>query len=419
MPIRKRRPAGARPHGRQFLRRDRAGRVLHAEHRARHRLHQRPAAAGPQLLLSRHAAEAAGRPELHPSAGQRAEVPVRTLPAGRPHGDAQPKGRANYEPNSWGGAAGGPREDRRARVPHLRRRPRAAQKLRVRAELFADHYSQARQFYVSQTPVEQTHINDAFVFELSKVETPAIRARDGRATSERRRGPGAAVADGLGLERAAEAGGRRRASRSPTCRRRRRSASSQNGPNSFEGPQARRAGHRRRGRRAARRRCAGRRGRGRDGRARSPRRSAASPPATARSCRRSRRSTAARRCCTTPSRCSPSAEGAALLANEATAKDFVTDAFAHASSSATSRCAKPSSSARRVWCPTTGSSASMKRTVSHSSSALRPISACGTRDTRPPDIGRLRVAAKTPAAIAGGWRHLCSCMRSRSRRATA
>ena len=50
-------------------------------------------------------------------------------------------------------------------------------KLRLRAESFADHYSQARQFYVSQTPVEQTHIKDAFVFELSKIETPAIRAR--------------------------------------------------------------------------------------------------------------------------------------------------------------------------------------------------------------------------------------------------
>ena len=74
---------------RQFLRRDRAGRVLHAEHRARHRLHQRPAAAGPQLLLSRHAAEAARRPQLHPSPDQRAEMPVPPFPAGRPHGDAQ------------------------------------------------------------------------------------------------------------------------------------------------------------------------------------------------------------------------------------------------------------------------------------------------------------------------------------------
>ena len=86
------RPAGARPDGRQLLRRDRAGRVLHPERRARHRLHQRPAAAGAQLLLPRHAAEAAGRPELHAPADQRAEVPRRPLPAGRAHGDAQPGG---------------------------------------------------------------------------------------------------------------------------------------------------------------------------------------------------------------------------------------------------------------------------------------------------------------------------------------
>ena len=34
-------------------------------------------------------------------------------------------------------------------------------KSRIRAESFADHYSQARQFYVSQTLVEQQHIADA------------------------------------------------------------------------------------------------------------------------------------------------------------------------------------------------------------------------------------------------------------------
>jgi catalase len=49
--------------------------------------------------------------------------------------------------------------------------------VRERGALFADHFSQARQFYLSQTAVEQTHIADAFTFELSKVETPAIRER--------------------------------------------------------------------------------------------------------------------------------------------------------------------------------------------------------------------------------------------------
>ncbi|MDQ0313571.1 catalase [Amorphus orientalis] len=87
-----------------------------------------------------------------------------------------PKGRANYEPNSWGPEEGGPREDpERGFRSHPE--PMEGEKRRVRAELFADHYSQARQFYISQTETEQRHIADALIFELSKVETPAIRAR--------------------------------------------------------------------------------------------------------------------------------------------------------------------------------------------------------------------------------------------------
>jgi catalase len=87
-----------------------------------------------------------------------------------------PKGRANYEPNSWGGKVGGPRE---APDQGFRSFPEEIEgaKLRIRAETFADHYSQARQFYLSQTEVEQDHIAAAFTFELSKVETLPIRER--------------------------------------------------------------------------------------------------------------------------------------------------------------------------------------------------------------------------------------------------
>jgi catalase len=87
-----------------------------------------------------------------------------------------PKGRANYEPNSWPGEMGGPRESPdHGFVSH--HADEQGQKIRIRAEAFADHYSQARQFYISQTTTEQRHIAAAFVFELSKVENPAIRAR--------------------------------------------------------------------------------------------------------------------------------------------------------------------------------------------------------------------------------------------------
>lgn len=88
---------------------------------------------------------------------------------------ANPVGRTNYEPNSRG-PAGGPREDRERGFLSFPE-PVAGTKARVRSSTFADHYSQARQFYLSQTPIEQVHIGKALVFELSKVEAPAIRAR--------------------------------------------------------------------------------------------------------------------------------------------------------------------------------------------------------------------------------------------------
>ena len=92
-----------------------------------------------------------------------------------------PKGRANYEPNSLGdhGEDGGPRESemgfRTLETNDERNDPSA--KLRVRSESFADHYSQARLFFRSQTEIEQAHIASALVFELSKVMIPAIRTR--------------------------------------------------------------------------------------------------------------------------------------------------------------------------------------------------------------------------------------------------
>ena len=86
-------------------------------------------------------------------------------------------GRVSYEPNSLDPS--GPREN-----PERGFRTFAAQegegetgqKLRVRPESFADHYSQARQFYRSMSAPEQRHIQSAFAFELSKVEAPSHQA---------------------------------------------------------------------------------------------------------------------------------------------------------------------------------------------------------------------------------------------------
>ena len=84
----------------------------------------------------------------------------------------QPKGRVNYEPSSLDPTSV------RASERGFRSFAEPAddgRKGRIRAESFADHYSQARQFYRSQTGFEQAHIASAFVFELSKVETPHVR----------------------------------------------------------------------------------------------------------------------------------------------------------------------------------------------------------------------------------------------------
>jgi catalase len=117
-----------------------------------------------------------------------------------------PKGRANYEPNSLAahGEEGGPRESEDTgfvTVNAATGPDESGDKLRVRSETFADHYSQARLFYRSQTTSEQAHIASSFVFELSKVElldqVPGRMVANLRNVDEdlARR-----VADGLGID---------------------------------------------------------------------------------------------------------------------------------------------------------------------------------------------------------------------------
>src|SRR5450830_816462 len=85
---------------------------------------------------------------------------------------AQPVGRVAYEPNSL--SENSPRETP-ANGFHSAAVTETGEKGRIRAESFADHYSQARQFYISQTKYEQAHIASALVFELSKVEHVHVR----------------------------------------------------------------------------------------------------------------------------------------------------------------------------------------------------------------------------------------------------
>ena len=84
------------------------------------------------------------------------------------------QGRVAYEPNTLAPEA--PRADPARGFAGLAR-PEGGDTMRVRPESFADHYTQARLFFLSQTEPERNHIVSALVFELSKVETPAISER--------------------------------------------------------------------------------------------------------------------------------------------------------------------------------------------------------------------------------------------------
>jgi catalase len=98
---------------------------------------------------------------------------------------AVPKGRANYEPNSLDESdrdpeGGGPRECPMTGFTSFAGQPDADEqgdKLRIRAESFADHYSQARMFFRSLAAPEQAHLASALVFELSKVGLAHVRTR--------------------------------------------------------------------------------------------------------------------------------------------------------------------------------------------------------------------------------------------------
>jgi catalase len=105
------------------------------------------------------------------------------------------KGRGNYEPNTI--------DPQGSRETSLGLRtapiPLEGTKVRLRAESFRDHYSQARLFYRSVTPQEQKHMAMALTFELSKVETQEIRKKMLGHLNIIDEKLGAKVADGLGM----------------------------------------------------------------------------------------------------------------------------------------------------------------------------------------------------------------------------
>ena len=86
------------------------------------------------------------------------------------------EGTANYSPNSIGGGFPKPATPAEGGFVHYAERI-AAHLVRARSVSFQDHFSQARLFLDSQSPVERAHLTDALSFELGKCERLEVRQR--------------------------------------------------------------------------------------------------------------------------------------------------------------------------------------------------------------------------------------------------
>ena len=106
------------------------------------------------------------------------------------------------------GEGAGPRECLVTGFSSFKGRPEEEEqgdKLRIRPESFADHYSQPRMFFNSQTENEQAHIASALVFELSKVTLAHIPPRVVANLRNISEDLAARVAKGLGIALPAKA----------------------------------------------------------------------------------------------------------------------------------------------------------------------------------------------------------------------
>ena len=115
-----------------------------------------------------------GGPNFHQLPVNAPKCPFHNLQRDGIHQMSLQKGRVAYEPNSL--APDAPRESM-DRGFTTSERPLEGIPTRARSESFSDHYSQARLFFRSISPAEQKHLANALTFELSRVETKAVRLR--------------------------------------------------------------------------------------------------------------------------------------------------------------------------------------------------------------------------------------------------
>ncbi len=88
------------------------------------------------------------------------------------------KGNVSYFPNSLGGGCPYQAMLKGETGFQSHEEKIDASKIRKRSKSFADHFTQARLFFHSQSPEEQAHIINGYSFELSKVNSQDVRKRE-------------------------------------------------------------------------------------------------------------------------------------------------------------------------------------------------------------------------------------------------
>jgi catalase len=142
-----------------------------------------------------------GGPNFHEIPVNRPKCPWHTLQRDGHMRHEVDAGRVAYEPNSLDPS--GPREDPQHGFTSVAAEE-SGEKLRVRSRSFADHYTQARLFWISMREPEQQHIVNGFAFELGKVETEGIRKRMLGHLEQIDGGLAGQVAQALGMDGEAE-----------------------------------------------------------------------------------------------------------------------------------------------------------------------------------------------------------------------
>ena len=140
-----------------------------------------------------------GGPNFNQIPINRPHAPVNDMLRDGFHQHAVHSGVAPYRPNSLDGgcpfhAASGDRPF--VEVPAL---VRESTKVRAQSRSFDDHFSQARLFYRSMSPVEKEHIQGAYAFELAKCYEQAVRERQLQCLANIDADLCATVAQALGL----------------------------------------------------------------------------------------------------------------------------------------------------------------------------------------------------------------------------